>query len=100
MFAVHPFGITLPFLHVRWCSRNHVCFWHLQVGTGQWSGGGATPRNPQQEAKLFLMRTGNETNMQSDTRFFLTAVYTGTTAISKEGACVTGESCSCVMCDV
>jgi len=63
----------------------------LQTGTGQWSGGGATPRDPQQEASLFLMRSGSSTNIQSGVQFFLTAVYTGSTSVSKAGATITGN---------
>jgi len=41
------------------------------------------------------MRTGSETNIQSGTHFFLAALYTGSDAVSKDGAQISGRLRSC-----
>lgn len=58
--------------------------------SGEWSGGGSTPSNPQQDAQVSLLRSG-AANLQTGTQFYLTAVYKGTTGFAQEGVTITGE---------
>lgn len=57
--------------------------------SGVYSGGGGSPLNPQQDAKVSLLRTG-AVNLQTGVKFYLTAVYIDTTGFAQEGVEVTG----------
>lgn len=61
--------------------------------TGDVSGGGSTPLNPEQDAKVALLRSG-AANLQTGTVFYLTAVYTGTKGFAEAGVEITG-ACTC-----
>lgn len=72
-----------------------------QSVSGDVSGGGSSPLNPQQDAKVSLLRSG-AANLQTGTTFYLTAVYTGTTGTAQEGVTIKGVcsimSCWCMCC--
>lgn len=63
----------------------------LQEGvTGDVSGGGNPVLNPEQEAKVSLLRSGPAPNIQSNTSFYLTAVYTGSAGVALAGITISG----------
>jgi hypothetical protein len=62
--------------------------------SGDVSGGGSIPSNPQQDAKVSLLRSGAD-NLQTGVTFYLTAVYKGTSGSAQEGVAITGV-CLCV----
>jgi len=63
----------------------------LQAGvTGDVSGGGNPVLNPEQEAKVSLLRSGPAPNIQSNTSFYLTAVYTGSAGVAVAGVTISG----------
>jgi hypothetical protein len=57
--------------------------------SGDMSGGGSSPLNPQQDAKVSLLRSG-AAYLQTGTTLYLTAIYSGTIGTAQEGMTITG----------
>lgn len=67
----------------------------LQGSTTGSVSGGTTPVNTRVDATVSLLRSG-PTNLQTNTTFFLTAVYAGTTGTAQEGVAIAGELPPCL----